>query len=153
MAVFFWYPVKIDLSSVHVYNRVNWTSRYTIQGTRKKRPCLSGHSVLKASHAVNDLLTIRPVSSLTFPHPQKKCFWSITSFFYDIKRKAIVYHLIALQVDIIAPSWIPPGILNIKVKLAALAIILLSMDNKFIMTIMNFKLTLYRSFRKDEIYL
>ena len=37
---------------------------------------------------------------------------------------AIVYHLFALQVDIIAPSLIPPGNL--------------SMDKKFIMTIMSF---------------
>ena len=38
-----------------------------------------------------------------------------------------------------------PGILNIKVMLAALAIILISMDKKFIMTIMNFKWSLYMS--------
>ena len=50
----------------------------------------------------------------------------------------MVYHLFALQVDIIAPSWIPPGILNMKAMLAALAIILISMDKKFIMTSMNF---------------
>ena len=29
---------------------------------------------------------------------------------------AIVYHLIALQVDIIAPAWIPLGILNICIS-------------------------------------
>ena len=44
---------------------------------------------------------------------------------------AIVYHLIALQVNIIAPSLIQPGIL--------------SMDKKFNITIMNFKWTLYMS--------
>ena len=70
---------------------------------------------------------------------------------------AIVYHLIALQVDITAPSWIPLGILNIKVMLTALIIIHISMDKKFIMTIMNFK-WLYiwvplTKFRTDEIYL
>ena len=53
--------------------------------------------------------------------------------------------LIAIQVDIIAPSWIPMGILNIKVLLAALAIILISMDKKFIMMIINFQWTLYIS--------
>ena len=62
------------------------------------------------------------------------------SFNYEL-----VNHLIALQVNIISPSWIPPGILNIKVMLAALAIILISVDKKFIMTIMNFKWTLQMS--------
>ena len=41
--------------------------------------------------------------------------------------------------------YIIQGILNIKVMLAALAIIHISMDRKFIMTIMNFKWTLYMS--------
>ena len=70
---------------------------------------------------------------------------------------AIIYHFIALQVDIITPSWIPPGILKLKVMLAALEIIHINMDKKFIMTIMNFK-WLYiwvplTKFRTDEIYL
>ena len=59
---------------------------------------------------------------------------------------AIVYHLIVLKVDIIgAPLWILPGILNTKLMLAALATILISMDKKFIMKILNFKWTLYMS--------
>ena len=67
---------------------------------------------------------------------------SITCFLW---YNAIVYHLIALKGDIFAPSWIPPGILNIKVMLAALAIIIICMDKKFIMTIINFKWTLKMS--------
>ena len=42
------------------------------------------------------------------------------------------------------------GILNIKVMLAALAIIHISMDKKFIMTIFNFKWTLYMSSKSSE---
>ena len=39
MAVCFWYPVKSDLSYVHVYNSVR-TSHF-LQGTRNKRPCIT----------------------------------------------------------------------------------------------------------------
>ena len=38
MAVFFWYIVKSNLSSVRYCNRVNCTSQF-LQGTRKTRPC------------------------------------------------------------------------------------------------------------------
>ena len=39
MAVFFLDLGKNDLSSVHVYSSVHWTSHF-IQGTRKIRPCI-----------------------------------------------------------------------------------------------------------------
>ena len=44
MAVYFWYLVKSDLSSVYVYSSVHWAS-HLLQGTRKIRPCLNGHPV------------------------------------------------------------------------------------------------------------
>ena len=44
MAVCFWYLVKSDLSSVHYSTRVHWKSHF-LQGSRKTRPCLSGHLV------------------------------------------------------------------------------------------------------------
>ena len=44
MAVYFWYLVKIDLSRVHVYNSIHWTSHF-LKGTRKIRPCLSDRVV------------------------------------------------------------------------------------------------------------
>ena len=44
MAVYFWYLVKSDLSSVHVYSSAYWTSHF-LQGTRKTCPCLTGHLV------------------------------------------------------------------------------------------------------------
>ena len=40
MAAFFWYLVKDDLSSVHVYISVHWTSHF-FQVTRNMRPCLT----------------------------------------------------------------------------------------------------------------
>ena len=42
----FWYLVKSDLSSAHVYSIVNGTSRF-IHCTRKTRQCLSGQVVNK----------------------------------------------------------------------------------------------------------
>ena len=44
MAVFFWYLVKSDLSSVQVCSSVHWTSHF-LQDARKTRPCLSGRVV------------------------------------------------------------------------------------------------------------
>ena len=44
MAVFFLYFVKSDLSSLRYRTRVHWTS-HILQGTRKTRPCLTGHPV------------------------------------------------------------------------------------------------------------
>ena len=44
MAVFFWNLVKNNLFNVHVYSIVHWT-RHFLQGTRKTRPCLTGHPV------------------------------------------------------------------------------------------------------------
>ena len=44
MAVFFWYLVKSDLSSVRVYISLHWKSHF-LQVTRKKRPCLTGNPV------------------------------------------------------------------------------------------------------------
>ena len=45
MPVFFLYLGKSDLSSVHVYSSVHKKSHFQ-QGTRKTRPCLTGHPVL-----------------------------------------------------------------------------------------------------------
>ena len=42
MAVFFWYFIKSDLSSVRYCTRLHWTSNF-FQGTRKTRPCLTGY--------------------------------------------------------------------------------------------------------------
>ena len=44
MAVFFFYLVKSDLSSVHYCTRVQWTNQF-LQGTRKTRPYITGHPV------------------------------------------------------------------------------------------------------------
>ena len=44
LAVFFWYLGKSDLSSVHVYSSVHWTSHF-LQGTIEELPCLTGHLV------------------------------------------------------------------------------------------------------------
>ena len=41
---FFWHPGKSDLSIVHVYSGVHWTSHF-LQSIRKTRPCLTGHTV------------------------------------------------------------------------------------------------------------
>ena len=46
MAVFFWYQVESDVSSVHVYNSIHRTS-HLLQGTRKTRQCLTGHPVVQ----------------------------------------------------------------------------------------------------------
>ena len=40
MAACFWYLVKSDFSSVHMYNSVHWTSHF-LKGTRKTQPCLT----------------------------------------------------------------------------------------------------------------
>ena len=52
MAVFLWDLGKSDLSSVQVYSGVHWTS-YFLQGTRKTRPCLTGHPVLTNKNHVH----------------------------------------------------------------------------------------------------
>ena len=44
MAVFYWYLVKSDLSSLLIYSSVYWTSHFLL-GTRKAQPCLTGHPV------------------------------------------------------------------------------------------------------------
>ena len=44
MAVCFWYLGKSELSSVRVYSSVHWTNQF-LQGTRKTRPCRTGHPV------------------------------------------------------------------------------------------------------------
>ena len=49
MVVYIWYLVKSDLSSVSYCTRVRWTGHF-LQGTRKKRPCLTGHSVHRLIH-------------------------------------------------------------------------------------------------------
>ena len=43
MAVFFWYLVKSDLSSVRY--TVHWTASF-FQGTRNTRPYITGHPVV-----------------------------------------------------------------------------------------------------------
>ena len=45
MVVLFWYLLKSDLSSVRYSTHVHWAS-HSLQGIRKTRPCLTGHSVL-----------------------------------------------------------------------------------------------------------
>ena len=44
MAVFFWYLVQNDLSSVCSCTRVHWSSDF-LHGTRKTRPCLTDNSL------------------------------------------------------------------------------------------------------------
>ena len=44
MAVFLWYLIKSDVSSVRYSTRVHWTGNF-LQGIRKTQPCLSGHPV------------------------------------------------------------------------------------------------------------
>ena len=53
MAVYFWYLVKIDLSSVDYCIRVHWASHF-LQGTRNSWPCLTGHPV---QYFDNEVLT------------------------------------------------------------------------------------------------
>ena len=42
---FFWYLGNSDLPRVIVYSSVHWASQFLL-GTRKTRPCLTGHPVL-----------------------------------------------------------------------------------------------------------
>ena len=44
MAVFFWYLVRSDLSSVRYSPRIYWTIDF-LQGTRNTRPCKNGPSI------------------------------------------------------------------------------------------------------------
>ena len=44
MAVFFWYLVISDLSSVYYCTRVHWTS-HIFQGTRNTQQCITGDPV------------------------------------------------------------------------------------------------------------
>ena len=44
MSVFFWYPIKSDLSSVRYCTSVHWTNQF-FKGTRITRPCLTGDPV------------------------------------------------------------------------------------------------------------
>ena len=44
MAVFIWYRVKSNLSTVSYCSRVHWTS-HCLQCTSNTRPCLTGHPV------------------------------------------------------------------------------------------------------------
>ena len=59
MAVFIWYFVKSDLSSVGCYTRVHWTSYFFTIGTINKRPCITGHPAnpLKPTKKKNCLST------------------------------------------------------------------------------------------------
>ena len=52
MAVYFWYLIKSDLSSVRNFNTVHWTS-FFIQGTRYTQPCITGHPVVNRSVSTN----------------------------------------------------------------------------------------------------
>ena len=51
MAVFFWYLVKSDWSSVRYCTSLHWTS-HSFKDTRKIRPRLTGHSVSEKLNAV-----------------------------------------------------------------------------------------------------
>ena len=44
MAVRFWYLWESDMSGLHMYNGVHWTSHF-LQGFIKTQPCLTGHPV------------------------------------------------------------------------------------------------------------
>ena len=58
MAVFFWYLVKIDLSSVHYCTRAHGPS-HCFQGNRKSWPYLTGHPVPKKhGHPVLKLIEV-----------------------------------------------------------------------------------------------
>ena len=46
MALFFWYRLKCDLSSVRYFTRAHWTRHFT-QGTRNTPSCITGHPVDK----------------------------------------------------------------------------------------------------------
>ena len=65
MAVFFWYLVKSDLSSVGYCTRVHWTSHF-LQGTRNPRSCITCHPVPVEGGAVGDRRVPGP------PHDQSK---------------------------------------------------------------------------------
>ena len=73
---FFWYHVKTDLSSVHVYNSVHWTSHF-LQGTRKTRSCLTGHPVgldtQKSSSNIRNQI-VKSLSALGRRNCKKKLF-------------------------------------------------------------------------------
>ena len=47
-------PPKVqgDLSSIYVYSSLHWTSHF-LQGTRKTRPCLTGHPVYTPELSLN----------------------------------------------------------------------------------------------------
>ena len=65
MAVCFWYPVKSDLSSVHVFRSVYWTSHF-LQGTRETRPCLSGRVVWVHWYGTMTMRTERSIFAMFF---------------------------------------------------------------------------------------
>ena len=44
MAVFFWFLIKNEMSSVSYCIGIPWTIHF-LQGTRDTRPCLTGHSI------------------------------------------------------------------------------------------------------------
>ena len=45
MAVFLWYLVKSDMSSVSYCTQVHWTGHFFFKGNRNTRLCLTGHPV------------------------------------------------------------------------------------------------------------
>ena len=58
----FWYLVKSDFSSVHVFRSVHWTSHF-LKGTRKTLPCFTGHPVELRNFENTTHFFIREISS------------------------------------------------------------------------------------------
>ena len=67
MSVCFWYLVKRDLSSVHVYSSLHWTNP-ALQGTRATRLCLSGRVVAAKipTNFKHDFKNVMPDYSFNF---------------------------------------------------------------------------------------
>ena len=75
MAVCFWYIVKIDLSSVHVYS--TYTEKVTFyKVTEKTQSCITGHPVLYQGEGSNSrpFKDLPPTLDYFAPHPAG-CPW------------------------------------------------------------------------------
>ena len=76
MILCFWYLLKSDLYSVHVYSIVHCTSHF-LQGTRKTRPCLNGHPVVDVDpdFKPNIVEFLRDTFKISERKPQKKFYF------------------------------------------------------------------------------
>ena len=75
MVVFFWYPVKSDLSSVHIHSSIRFTS-HCLQGTRKPRPCLPGHPIhYEPSCTARIGIPLETLLHRNLYYKRRKTFW------------------------------------------------------------------------------